>query len=192
MSVNIFKEIWLEIPGTNGDYLASNFGRIKSVERHYIHPIRGKVFVEEKILSQMLTNYGYLRCQLSINRVKVKYFVHRLIALAFHENKTKKPCVNHKNGIKTDNRPENLEWVTYSENNFHSYRELGKVGAKAFLGKSGNKHHASKKIYCVTLGIMYESARIAEKELGISQGSISHVCNGKRDNAEGLYFRYYL
>ena len=52
--------------------------------------------------------------------------IHRLVAITFLENTENKPCVNHKNGVKSDNTINNLEWVTYSENERHSIDVLGK------------------------------------------------------------------
>jgi len=73
--------------------------------------------------------HGYPRIGLS-NNAKRKYFiVHRLVAIHFIPNPENKKCVNHKNGIKTDNRVENLEWCTHSENEKHSFDILGKKGS---------------------------------------------------------------
>jgi len=63
----------------------------------------------------------YLRLCLRNSGAKKNHFVHRLVAKAFVDNPEGKPFINHKNGVKTDNRPENLEWVTQSENQQHSY-----------------------------------------------------------------------
>lgn len=102
------EEIWRDITGYEGLYQVSNCGRVKS----FYHGGR--------ILKQSLKR-GYMFVELYLNTNGKIHIVHRLVAQAFIPNPLNKLEVNHINGIKTDNRVENLEWVTRSENEQHAY-----------------------------------------------------------------------
>ena len=120
------KEIWIPIPGFPR-HEASNLGRIRGLsDKDYVFDARGWSYIRhrpEKILSVKYDSRGY--GYVSIN--DKTYLLHRMIALAFHGYAPHAKChVNHKNGNKKDNHSDNLEWMTASENEQHSYSVLGK------------------------------------------------------------------
>jgi hypothetical protein len=109
-------EIWKDIPGYEGVYQVSSFGRVKSLSRYI--KTRGLQLLPERILKLCKNKYGYLKCVLQLNRKKKYIQVHQIVAMAFLGHV---PCgfervINHKNFIRDDNRLENLEVVTSREN----------------------------------------------------------------------------
>lgn len=115
-------EIWRDVAGFEGYYMISNLGRIKSLTRK-ITEKTGKVnILKSRIIRQCVNDQGYWRFTANKDGKRKGLLQHRLIATAFIPNPENKPFINHKNGIRSDNRIENLEWCTHQENVDHSWR----------------------------------------------------------------------
>lgn len=163
-------EIWKDIEGFEGLYQISNLGKVRNSDRD---------------LRLNTSKDGYKLTYLYTNKVKLTRTVHRLVAKAFIPNLKNKPCVNHINGIKTDNRIENLEWVTYSENTLHSFR----TGLQEI--KYGSKHHSTKIPESEYLEIFKlnnegKSSIQISKLYSVSKFTIQRILNNRRRGSKGL------
>lgn len=140
--------------------------------------------------------HGYEVLSLCKNGKHKMMSVHRLVAFAFIPNPENKPEVNHKKGIKSDNRASELEWMTISENEKHSYEVLGKI-----------KHRLGKPLQLLPQTMVnwnpviqyseegrlissYLSLTRAENATGIARYKIKECCKGKRENAGGFKWKY--
>lgn len=174
-------EVWKDIHSYDGLYKVSNLGRVKSF--HY-----GK----ENILTPCIDRCGYLSAGLSINGKMKKYTVHRLVCLAFLDNPQNKLEINHKNGIKTDNRLENLEYCTASENRKHAYDNNLMIGART--GKFGSDNPSSKPVcrYSKTGEYIdeFSGASEAARITGLHRGHISDCCRGYLKSSGGYIWKY--
>jgi len=113
------KEVFKDIPNYKGYYQISNLGRIKTVARDVNNYRKHRPSI---ILKQTTRKKdGYKQICLRKNGDSKYVMVHRLVATAFIPNPYNKKTVNHKNGIKSDNKIENLEWMTLSENIQHAF-----------------------------------------------------------------------
>jgi hypothetical protein len=113
------EEIWMPIPGFNGFYEASSHGRIRSKDRL---SRSGKALrrMFGRILVPQLTGRRYPVVSLSLDGEVKSYVVHRLVAKTFIPNPDNLPEINHKDGDKTNSRPDNLEWCSRAQNNDHA------------------------------------------------------------------------
>lgn len=173
-------EIWKDCKGYEGKYQVSSQGRIWSV-------------VSQRYLKQKINRGGYCCINLYAKNGKMKSErIHRLVALAFIDNPNNFSVVNHLNGMKTDNRVENLEWTTQKENVRHAYdNNLGNFQEK--LAKSREKMlQATKKIYSVyydgNLIGQYKGRKAAAAVAGCSETTISHCISENRKTRDGYYF----
>ena len=127
------EEIWKPIKEFEGYYEVSNMGRVRSLN----YKRTGK----KKILKNIEDYKGYLEVGLTKNGKRKQFKVHRLVAEAFIPNPENKPCIDHINTVKSDNRVENLRWVTYKENsNNEKTLEKFKGENHHFFGK----HHTEE------------------------------------------------
>jgi hypothetical protein len=168
MAEYIERERWKIVPDFGGKYRVSNFGRI----------------MNEKgiLLSPFLTHGGYLMIALYHEGKRTNLRLHRLVAKAFVPvpDIDCKMEVNHKNGVKTDNRANNLEWCTRSENMKHAYKKGLQTKGKSLV----------RKIQCVEDGFVCETIGEASRKYNINPKTIQSSCTrlstrGKRN------FRYY-
>lgn len=151
------KEIWKDIPGYEGYFQVSSLGNFRSLDRIVKYKTSGtRKYPGKRLLVENMED-GYQRIVLMRDANRVRYMCHRLVALAFVPNPDNKPFVNHINGIRNDNRPENLEWCTQSENELHSTRILG----KSMVGKT-----FPKKVLCVDTNTAFDSLSKVVEWLG--------------------------
>jgi hypothetical protein len=147
-----------------------------------------------KILKPATDKYGYLYYVLCVNGERRTVKAHRLVALTFISNTENKPTVNHKNGVRTDNRVQNLEWATHKEqaNDPLTYQHKCQVALKRDYRAMGMIRDFGRIKVDVYKGEKhigrYNSLKAAAETLGISYSKASECLNKRRKNAGGYIF----
>jgi hypothetical protein len=180
--------MWKEVDGYSGQYVISDSGILMSLIPHHGSECRE--------IKPTLDRRGYPRVCIGNRPNRKAYRIHRLVACAFIPNPENKKTVNHINGIKTDNRVENLEWATYSENIIHAFKYLGKkMPENRGVPKSGKDHFRSKRVIQIdkkTNEVLntFESGNIAYLATGIWQANISRCATGGVKTAGGYKWKH--
>lgn len=162
-------EVWKDIEGTNGTHSISNYGRVKS-NGYYAKIGKGKRFIKPKIRIPQNNGTGYHF--LFLKKGMKPATIHRLVATHFIPNPENKPFVNHKNGIKTDNRVENLEWVTRQENENHAFS----TGLKNSTGSSNTMAKLNEKKVKEILNLKgNQPSEIVAEIYGVHRATITRI-----------------
>lgn len=166
-------EIWKAVPGYEGWYDVSNFGRIRSYHNYGNGRRR-----EPRMIRATKDCFGYLQITLCLQAIHEQKKVHQVVASAFLPKGGVGMQIDHVNGVKTDNRADNLEWVTPKENTLRSVA-LG-------LKPSGERHwnHKLTEQDVSDMRELYSTGKCSHRKLGEMFG-VSHNTVGRIVRGEG-------
>lgn len=156
-----------------------------------LYSIRNRKYIKPR-----MDRYGYLYYVISINNVRKTVKAHRLVAMAYIPNPLNKPTVNHKNGIRHDNRIDNPEWATSKEQSADPLTTIKRkkvVAVTDYYAMGALRNFGRKKTAVYkgkVLSGVYESLKDAVKNYPAAIGRASLCANGKIKSAGGVRFCY--
>jgi len=176
------EEVWKSVIGYEGIYEISSIGNLKSLNRKIKHRTKKGFAIKKELILKSTNSNGYKLFILSKDGFSSSVSVHRLIAKAFIPNPKNKPQVNHINGIKTDNRVENLEWCTNSENVNHAIN----TGLIVLRKGEGSRNFKLTDSIVLEIRRLYESGSFTQKHLAhkysVCKKTISNIICRKNWN----------
>lgn len=176
-------EVWKDIEEYKGLYQVSNLGRIRR---------------DGQIRKTQINSVGYFTVDLYKNNKRKTMLVHRLLASAFIPRVEGKNNINHKNGVRSDNTLDNLEWCTQQENIKHKFAVLGyrnnfqTNNPKTNLGKFGKRAHRHRAVIQLkdNVVVMGWDSGMDAVRCGYKSSRITECCQGKRKTHRGYEWKY--
>lgn len=166
---------FVDIPNMGGVYQINKLSQVKRVGGYVYNPMQPQIYIKEKIRKPHLSKQtGYWTVHLSINGMSKVCLIHRLMAETFLPNPENKKTVNHKNSIRSDNRLENLEWATNSENQKHAFRY------------GGQKCHNASLVLDTETGIFFDSIKKAADAKSIENWDLFSMLKGATKNRSSM------
>jgi hypothetical protein len=174
-------ETWKAVSVNGVEVEASSLGRVRTKDRVAFSERAGKPFKQVrrgKILSPFIARNGYPTIAICVAGVRKKFTVHRLVAEAFCPGYSPELTVNHINCVKTDNRAENLEWVTLARNTELQWRD----GLVTLRGDNQpSRKLSARKVRIIRRLLVLGATRNEIAELsGVSFAAIDLISKGKR------------
>lgn len=183
-------EEWRQAESHGVLFEVSNYGNIRTVDRHRTTKRGKQVLVKGHAIKQKINRHGYPYINIKVKKTTKSIRTHRLVAMAFIPNIEDKPQVNHIDFDRTNNNVENLEWCTAKENMRHSKHRL----YNPVTGKFGSNHPLSKSVDVFEVYVKkiktFGSAIEAAAAMNVTQTAVHSGCIYKQKKINGLVFRF--
>ncbi len=178
------EEIWKDVSGYEGLYRVSSLGRIESTKttynfKYYKTPEKAYTTTIKMLSCQKNPVTGYVAVILCKNKVQKRLYVHVIVATAFLPNPENKKTVNHKFGIRHDNRLSQLEWATHSEQKLDAFKKGYSKTTKGIQTWTSKLTEDDVKKICELYHAGGTTTRQLADQFGIQNPTVTNIINGK-------------